>query len=435
MAPRLVGVDSAAPRLPQTVVTPTQGPAALDVAPGDVGAAYAAKAGATFTGPLILHGPPDTDLEAASKAYVDSTFAGGGVGFVTKSGDTMMGSLRFGAVNLGVYFDADAAGTNRGRLTFTVDRLVAAVADPYAFTVDVGAVERLRIDTAVRVNGGLRATVPADYWSAGATTVFLDGIGFLGTLGSNRVSLVANGYRNASAGWTSLGVAGAVGGAAVEVDPIGAVLLRAQASAIAGTAPAEIARAVSSAFVVGKSTANTWATVAGVELWSSTGFAGFTVDAGSANQYLVHLGTSDANGIHFHRYYRTGSALIGSVSQVATTGVAFNTTSHGPWKAEGDPIGDDEALATIRAYRPVRYQWRLDVNGNPTEAGTPTGPFQRGLIAQEVVDVMAEAVNVGGDNERVDGFHPWGVDYGRITPDLIAAVQALDRRLAALEAA
>jgi hypothetical protein len=476
MAPRLVGVDSAAPRLPQTVVTPTQGTAAVDVAPGDVGAAYLPRAGGTVTGPLTvtadlvadtlrslgqingtqlfattgpstirdvtltgttqidaLNADPINPMEPATKAYVDAQFAGGGVGFVSKTGDTMLGTLRFGSINLGVAFDA-SPGQQRALVAFTTDRLRAQVADPYAFTVDVGAVERLRIDAAVRVNGALRATVPADYWSTTGTAVFVDAVGFLASLGSNRVSLVANGYRNTSGGWTSLGVAGNVGAAAVEVDPLGAVQFRTNATTPTGLAPTERARVNDAGILVGKASSSV--STLGLELYGSAGGTNGirVVSNDTAIAALDVRALTGATPLAVNVAYN--GTQIGSVARNGTNnGTLFNTTSHGPWKAEGDPITDDEAMATIRAYRPVRYQWRLNANGQMTADGTPAGPFQRGLIAQDVVDVMAEAVNVGGDDERREGFTPWGVDYGRITPDLIAAVQAIDRRLAALEAA
>jgi hypothetical protein len=65
------------------------------------------------------------------------------------------------------------------------------------------------------------------------------------------------------------------------------------------------------------------------------------------------------------------------------------------------------------------------------------GVDEIGLVAQELHTVMPEAVAVGGEDVNVN---PWGVDYGRITPVLVKAIQELsakldeaNARLAALE--
>jgi hypothetical protein len=63
---------------------------------------------------------------------------------------------------------------------------------------------------------------------------------------------------------------------------------------------------------------------------------------------------------------------------------------------------------------------------------------EHGLIAQEVHGVYPLAVVVGGDDP---GKEPWMIDYGRLTPLLIKAIQQQQEilqvtltRLAALEA-
>ena len=43
-----------------------------------------------------------------------------------------------------------------------------------------------------------------------------------------------------------------------------------------------------------------------------------------------------------------------------------------------------------------------------------------GLIAQELLTVIPNVVSAGGDDESK---HPYGVDYGKLTPYLIKAVQ------------
>jgi hypothetical protein len=79
--------------------------------------------------------------------------------------------------------------------------------------------------------------------------------------------------------------------------------------------------------LVGKPTFNTWPTVEGAETWGASGQLLSTTAAVTSNSFFVHIGAADAAAIGFARFYRTGTSLIGSIGQVSTTGVAYNTTS------------------------------------------------------------------------------------------------------------
>jgi len=54
----------------------------------------------------------------------------------------------------------------------------------------------------------------------------------------------------------------------------------------------------------------------------------------------------------------------------------------------------------------------------------------QGLLAQEVREVYPEAVRVGGEDAEKE---PWQLDYGRLTPLLIRAIQQLSERVRELE--
>ena len=49
---------------------------------------------------------------------------------------------------------------------------------------------------------------------------------------------------------------------------------------------------------------------------------------------------------------------------------------------------------------------------------------QTGFIAQQVFDIYPNAVSVGGDDAKTD---PWMMDYGKMTPLLVKAVQDLTK--------
>lgn len=72
----------------------------------------------------------------------------------------------------------------------------------------------------------------------------------------------------------------------------------------------------------------------------------------------------------------------------------------------------EDGLETVARLRPVRFDWK--------RSEFPAREFadgrQVGLIAQDVLSVMPELVTKGDD-----GFY--SVDYGRLTPVLVAAIQ------------
>jgi hypothetical protein len=214
-------------------------------------------------------------------------------------------------------------------------------------------------------------------------------------------------------------------------------------------------RMVPNGMLFGKNTINTMATVEGAEIWASSGQMFSTTTAVSSNQWLVHIGAADAANMAYTRYYRAGSVILGSVAQVSTTGVVYNTTSHGPWKDNVQDLDDDEALARVDRWRPVSFQWKFDENGVQSENGTPGGEVNHGFIAQELNEVQPSAVTPGYGDEadmpawiarrdaalaadkefnEPEPFMPWGMSPGALVPDLVAAFQALTRKVADLTA-
>lgn len=182
-------------------------------------------------------------------------------------------------------------------------------------------------------------------------------------------------------------------------------------------------RAILNSFLYGKSTADL--AVAGVIIHAGASSAlgsirSTTSGAGLQNVYARHESAADANGEAYVQYLR-GSTVLGSVTQVSTTGVAFNTTSDARLKTDVG-LEPDDGLDTIAEITVHRYQH--------VAGGTP----QLGVFAQEFVNVVPEAVLVGGSDPESD---PWQVAYGNqnIIGHVLLAVQQLAARVADLEAA
>jgi hypothetical protein len=117
--------------------------------------------------------------------------------------------------------------------------------------------------------------------------------------------------------------------------------------------------------------------------------------------------------------FRYGTTDVGSISTNGTT-TAYNTTSD--YRLKDNVLPMTGGLATVAALKPVTYDWIS--NGSAGE----------GFIAHELQAVIPEAVHGEKDAVNEDGsINAQGVDFGKIVPHLVAAIQELTTRLAALE--
>lgn len=134
-----------------------------------------------------------------------------------------------------------------------------------------------------------------------------------------------------------------------------------------------------------------------------------------------------AAGSAFQRFYNPNGA-IGSITQTGS-GLSFNTTSDGRLKVERRPIADDFDLdALFGALEAVGYDWLSSMTQEPT------GQRGYGLIAQSVQAHLPHLVTVGTGSPGEAEFVPWSIDMGGFMPFVIARVQQLASRQAALTA-
>jgi hypothetical protein len=181
-------------------------------------------------------------------------------------------------------------------------------------------------------------------------------------------------------------------------------------------------RMIPQALLIGKTAYNTYTTTSGIELWTADGQLMITQTTNTFNS-ITHVSAADVASMSYLRFYRTGTTLLGQIRQVSTTGVEYLTTSDKRQKTFVRNVDDFDALDAIRAMAPVHFTW----NDNPD-----TGEHL-GFFAQDLYEIAPEAVGVGVGEPGDEDFEPWGVDYGRLTPRIIAALQALDHRITDLE--
>jgi len=126
--------------------------------------------------------------------------------------------------------------------------------------------------------------------------------------------------------------------------------------------------------------------------------------------------TSQVNMIVFNN----GNGQVGYINTSGSSTI-YNTVSD--YRLKSNIKIMTTGLETINALKPVTYDWLVD--GTPGE----------GFIAHELQAVIPHAVTGEKDAVNEDGsIKPQGVDYSKIVVHLVAAIQELKARLAAVEA-
>jgi hypothetical protein len=159
-------------------------------------------------------------------------------------------------------------------------------------------------------------------------------------------------------------------------------------------------------------------------------FISTTATAGSGTPIVQaqYNTDTDCTGGYFYQCLNSAGTSIGRIQADSNTTTSFVGTSDERLKQ--NPT-DFDGLHIVMAILPREYEWK----SNPEKR-------KKGFYAQELYKVLPEAVGVGNDDVTEDGSlkTPWGIDYGKLTPVLVKAIQelsakndALEARLAALE--
>jgi hypothetical protein len=151
--------------------------------------------------------------------------------------------------------------------------------------------------------------------------------------------------------------------------------------------------------------------VTGYEQFSVNGTGGFK--SGNTTTVAIWNTTTTNNGIQF--FSGSGGTGVGSIA-LGASGTTYNTTSDIRLKEAIEPLVATDKLMQMN---PVSYNWKSD----------PDGPRSMGFIAQQMQEVMPEAVSTGDDDDAM-----MSMDYGRITPILVSALQDAHRKIEELAA-
>ena len=140
---------------------------------------------------------------------------------------------------------------------------------------------------------------------------------------------------------------------------------------------------------------------------------------GSFNGVLeLYHSSSNVNGSGFVNFYFNGS-VIGSIGQLGTTAVVYNTTSDYRLKEDLQEVKGLEKVQAIKVYdyKWIKDEYRMD-----------------GVLAHELQEVLPYAVTGEKDALDEEGNEKMqGVDYSKIVPILIKAIQEQQKQIEDLQ--
>lgn len=165
-----------------------------------------------------------------------------------------------------------------------------------------------------------------------------------------------------------------------------------------------------------------------------------TCDYTSTNDEVVIHNTIASSGGAYSSSYRIQNTEMGKIA-VSSSGVAYNTSSD--YRLKENLVGLDGALDRLAQLKAYRFNFISDPDTTVD-----------GFVAHEVSDVVPEAVTGEKDEmevvqmpvegaepdelgvvetEDVEQIKPQGIDQAKLVPLLVAAVQELSAKVAALE--
>jgi hypothetical protein len=161
---------------------------------------------------------------------------------------------------------------------------------------------------------------------------------------------------------------------------------------------------------------NTGTIFIGTAASGSTGQGGFSIASDSAD---IGHASGTASGASYLRFILDGS-VKGSITQDGTTGVLYNITSDYRLKEDLKEVKGLDKISLIKVYD---YQW------------IGTDERMDGVLAHELQEILPYAVSGEKDELYEDGtMKTQGVDYSKIVPILVKAIQEQTQIIKDLEA-
>jgi hypothetical protein len=148
----------------------------------------------------------------------------------------------------------------------------------------------------------------------------------------------------------------------------------------------------------------------------SSGFISIAVDINTYNGQVIK-NTNSGNSGTYMLFANSANVTAGYIQQTGATTVLYVATSDYRYKENIKPI--QNAIDRILKIKPVTYNWKNTNN----EVG-------EGFIAHELQEIVPLAVSGKKDDINEDGtIKAQGIDYAKLTPLLVKAIQELNEKL------
>ena len=136
---------------------------------------------------------------------------------------------------------------------------------------------------------------------------------------------------------------------------------------------------------------------------------GIVINHAGANVQALTTNSASSSSHYISRFY-SGSGEIGNIYYNGSA-TAYNTSSDARLK---DVTGEARGLEVINELNPVSYNWK------------ESGQADEGLIAQEVLDVVPNAVS--GSEEEI-----YQMDYSKLVVHLVKGMKEQQTQIEALQ--
>jgi hypothetical protein len=152
-----------------------------------------------------------------------------------------------------------------------------------------------------------------------------------------------------------------------------------------------------------------------------------TISHDGNSTYGLSLASVNSSGTQYHqRFLRggTGGTAAGYITSNSATTIAFNNSSDERLKENIQ--NSNSAIQDLKDMQVRQFDWKDGIDTHR----------DFGFVAQELVNVVPEAVSRGTDELDDNGkpVRSWGVDYSHIVPRLVKVCQEQQTKIEELEA-
>ena len=140
--------------------------------------------------------------------------------------------------------------------------------------------------------------------------------------------------------------------------------------------------------------------------------------------YALNANSSNASGTQYHIVFQRNGSTAGYITSNSATTIAFNNSSDERLKENIQ--NSSSAIQDLKDMQVRQFDW-VDAIDTHKDFG---------FVAQELVNVVPEAVTQGTDELDENGkpVRSWGVDYSHIVPRLVKVCQEQQTKIEELEA-